>query len=233
MASDKKIIEVINVSKGYQTGRAFVDVLKNVSLEVREGDFLAIEGPSGSGKTTLLNLLGGLDGPDKGEILVEGENINEFSEKKMSEYCSCKIGIVFQFFNLMPYLTALENVLLPKMFSSGIKKEDEKRARDILFKVGVEGLWNSKPVQMSGGEQQRVAIARALIGNPKVLILDEPTGNLDSQNSQDIFQLLKSINRDEKTTMIIGTHDLFAKKFANEILKLESGEIKKVDFYEN
>ena len=230
--SIKSIFEIKNISKSYKSGKAFVNVLKDININIEEGSFLVIEGPSGSGKTTFLNLLAGLDSPDKGEILVEGENINEFSEKKMSEYCSLKIGIVFQFFNLIPYLTATENVLLPKMFSD--KKEDMgDRLKELFLKVGLLGREKHRPSELSGGEQQRVAIARALIGNPKVLILDEPTGNLDSQNSQDIFQLLKTINRDEKTTMIIGTHDLFARKFANKILRLEGGEIKKVDFYEN
>ena len=222
------IIELKNVSKRYHLGKVIIEVLKDINIELQRGKFLAIEGPSGSGKTTLLNLIGGLDRPDKGEILFQGEDINKLNDNQLANYRSKDIGFVFQFFNLMPHLTAIENILLPKVFVEDIKRDDIQRAKQLLFKVGLKERENHKPSELSGGEQQRVAIARALINEPKILLLDEPTGNLDSLNTQDIFELLREINQNDKTTIIIGTHNSEIEKFAQRVLKLKDGKI-----YEN
>jgi len=219
------IIELKEVFKGYNLGKLKIEVLKNINFKVKKGDFLAIKGPSGSGKTTLLNLIGGLDRPDKGKILIEGENLDKFNDNQLAEYRALKAGFVFQFFNLMPHLTAIENVFLPKMFLEDIKKEDKERAKKLLLKVGLKERENHKPSELSGGEQQRIAIARALINEPKILLLDEPTGNLDSLNTQDIFELLREINQNDKTTIIIGTHNSEIEKFAQRGLKLKEGQI--------
>lgn len=219
------IIETRRLFKEYFLGRMKIEVLKNINLKIQGGEFLAIEGPSGSGKTTLLNLIGGLDRPTNGEILFESKNINEFNDDELANYRSQKIGFVFQFFNLMPHLTAIENILLPRIFFDDIKKEDEKKARELLLKMGLGERENHKSPELSGGEQQRIAIARALINEPKILLLDEPTGNLDSKNTQAIFQLLREINQKDKTTIIIGTHNIEIENFAQRIFKLKDGEI--------
>lgn len=219
------IIEVKNLSKEYNLGKIKIEVLKNISFQIKEGTFLAIEGPSGSGKTTLLNLIGGLDKPDTGEIFIEGENLNKFNNNQLADYRCLKIGFVFQFFNLMPHLNTIENVLLPKIFSGDIFKKDIQKAKELILKVGLEKREHHKPSELSGGEQQRIAIARALINEPKILLLDEPTGNLDAKNTQEIFKLLRNINQNDRTTIIIGTHNTEIKNFAQRIFKLNNGEI--------
>jgi len=219
------IVEIKGLFKNYHLGKVKVEVLNDINLKINKSDFLAIKGPSGSGKTTLLNLIGGLDRPDKGEILFQGEDINKLNDNQLANYRSKDIGFVFQFFNLMPHLTAIENILLPKVFVEDIKRDDIQRAKQLLFKVGLKERENHKPSELSGGEQQRVAIARALINEPKILLLDEPTGNLDSLNTQDIFELLREINQNDRTTIIIGTHNPEIERFAQRGLKLKEGQI--------
>lgn len=223
------LFEIKNLSKSYKFGKKTIKVLDEINFSIKKEEFLAIEGPSGSGKTTLLNLLGGLDRPDKGEILFEGKNIFDLNDKELAFYRSKKIGFVFQFFNLMPHLSVIENIVLPKFFSGDFdKKEDYKFAQEILSKVGLEGKENRKPSELSGGEQQRTAIARALIQKPKAVLLDEPTGNLDYKNTIEIFKLLSELNQKEKTTIIIATHDQTIEKFAKKFLRIKEGKI-----YEN
>lgn len=215
------ILKIENLSKVYQSGTTQVIVLNEINFQIEAGEFLTIEGPSGSGKTTLLNLIGGLDRPTAGRILFENQDINKSSPNQLASYRSKEIGFVFQFFNLMPHLTALENVLLPKMFLNDIGKGDLERANNLLEKVGLEKMGKRKPSELSGGERQRVAIARALMNKPKALLLDEPTGNLDARNTKDIFQLLEKLNQEDKTTIIIATHDIEIENYAKRILRLK------------
>lgn len=215
------ILKIENLSKVYQSGTTQVVVLNEINFQIEAGEFLTIEGPSGSGKTTLLNLIGGLDRPTAGRILFENQDINKSSPNQLASYRSKEIGFVFQFFNLMPHLTALENVLLPKMFLNDIGKGDLERANNLLEKVGLEKMGKRKPSELSGGERQRVAIARALMNKPKALLLDEPTGNLDARNTKDIFQLLEKLNQEDKTTIIIATHDIEIENYAKRILRLK------------
>lgn len=215
------IFKIENLSKVYQSGTTQVIVLNEINFQIEAGEFLTIEGPSGSGKTTLLNLIGGLDRPTAGRILFENQDINKFNPNQLASYRSKEIGFVFQFFNLMPHLTALENVLLPKMFLNDIGKGDLERANNLLERVGLEKMGKRKPSELSGGERQRVAIARALMNKPKALLLDEPTGNLDARNTKDIFQLLEKLNQEDKTTIIIATHDIEIENYAKRILRLK------------
>jgi putative ABC transport system ATP-binding protein len=223
------IVNAINVGKVYRVGEVEVSALKNVSISIARGEFVAVFGPSGSGKTTLLNVIGGLDRPTSGEIYVDGEDIVRFGERKLSRFRARKVGFIFQFFNLIPTFTALENVMVPAEIV-GLKPKDARiRAERILARVGLEKRFNHFPHQLSGGEQQRVAIARALINNPPLLLCDEPTGNLDSKTGVEIIELLSEINRERKTTLIIVTHDERIAKAADRIVNLVDGEIIKDD----
>ena len=223
------IVNAINVGKVYRVGEVEVSALKNVSISIARGEFVAVFGPSGSGKTTLLNVIGGLDRPTSGKIYVDGEDIVKISERKLSRFRARKVGFVFQFFNLIPTFTALENVMVPAEIA-GLKPKDARiKAERILARVGLEKRFNHFPHQLSGGEQQRVAIARALINDPPLLLCDEPTGNLDSKTGAEIIELLSEINRERKTTLIIVTHDERIAKAADRIVNLVDGEIVKDD----
>jgi len=223
------IVNAINVGKVYRVGEVEVSALKNVSISIARGEFVAVFGPSGSGKTTLLNVIGGLDRPTSGKIYVDGEDIVKISERKLSRFRARKVGFVFQFFNLIPTFTALENVMVPAEIA-GLKPKDARiKAERILARVGLEKRFNHFPHQLSGGEQQRVAIARALINDPPLLLCDEPTGNLDSKTGAEIIELLSEINRERKTTLIIVTHDERIAKAADRIANLVDGEIVKDD----
>lgn len=222
------MIKLKNVIKKYNLGGETIYALNNLNLEIKEGEFVAIMGPSGSGKSTLLNIIGCLDKPDKGEVFIDGVKINNLSDNKLTEIRRDKIGFVFQQFNLIPLLTAVENVELPLIFKyrkSMNNNEKRKRALKCLELAELDKKFaNHKPTQLSGGQQQRVAIARALANNAPILLCDEPTGALDSKTGTKIMELLKKLNNEGKTIVIV-THDLAVGKGAHRIINIKDGQI--------
>lgn len=219
------IIEVQDVDKSYRVGDLEVPILKGACLQVREGSLTVVFGVSGTGKTTLLNLIGGLDRPDAGRISVDGHETTSMSESGLTEFRRRTLGFVFQFYNLLPTLTALENVESAVELVSRDRSEIRRRARDYLEKVGLGPKADTFPDQLSGGEQQRVAIARALAKHPRVLLADEPTGNLDEETGLQIARLFQDINRTSGTTMIIVTHNPRIREIADQVVSIEKGKI--------
>ncbi|WP_297489081.1 ABC transporter ATP-binding protein [Thermococcus sp.] len=219
------MIEVRNLTRHYEFGN--VMALKGINLTFEDGRFYVIAGASGSGKTTLLNILSGVDRPTSGEVLVDGIRIHSLKEKELRRYRLENFGIVFQFFYLVPYLTGLENVLLPMKYSKKVENPEE-RARELLNLVNAEHLANKLPEHMSGGEMQRIAIARALANKPKYLFADEPTANLDWENKIRIWELLRKVNREEGVTVIAATHEKDFFRFADVVITLRDGEIHEV-----
>ena len=219
------MIEVRNLTKHYEFGN--VTALKGINLTFEDGRFYVIAGASGSGKTTLLNILSGIDRPTSGEVLVDGVRIHSLKEKELRRYRLENFGIVFQFFYLVPYLTGLENVLLPMKYSKKVENP-ETRARELLKLVNAEHLANKLPEHMSGGEMQRVAIARALANRPRYLFADEPTANLDWENKVRIWELLRKVNREEGVTVIAATHERDFFRFADVVITLRDGEVHEV-----
>jgi putative ABC transport system ATP-binding protein len=219
------ILEVREVKKSYRMGNILIPALRGVSFDLEKGEFLTIFGPSGSGKSTLLHLIGCLDRPDEGEILIDGSNILKLGDDKLAELRLTRIGFVFQFFNLLPRLTALRNIELPLTIAGVSEKEVLDRAKEMLKLVGLEGRMNHKPSELSGGEQQRVAIARALINNPKIVLADEPTGNLDTKIGWEIVQLMKKLNKEKGQTFVVVTHDPHIAEAADRIIHLKDGSI--------
>jgi len=220
------VVEAIELRKTYMLGKVPVEALRGVNLKVEKGDFLAILGPSGSGKSTLLNLMGALDKPTKGTVLIEGVDISKLNDNQLSDLRR-RIGFVFQFFNLIPRLTALQNVELPLAIVGLGKNARRKRAEELLEIVGLKNRMNHKPTELSGGEQQRVAIARALANNPSFLLMDEPTGNLDSKNAYEIIQLVKRLNKEQNMTIIMATHNQRLAMEANRAVYILDGLIVK------
>ncbi len=218
----KKFVILRGITKSYQTGKVIYQVLKGIDLEIEEGEFLAIMGASGSGKSTLLNILGFLDKPDTGNYILDGKEVSNLSKKELAVIRNQKIGFVFQAFHLVPWATAFENVLMPLLYRGKIKKKDEERAKELLIQLGLEKRINAKPSELSGGEQQRVAIARALITKPKLLLADEPTGNLDSKSSQEVMNIFKELNKNG-ITIIMVTHDAEVARFAQKIKIIKDG----------
>ncbi len=216
------LIKVINVKKSYKLGNEKVLVIKKANLTVNLGDFVAIIGKSGSGKSTLLNLLGTLDKPDDGEILIDNTKIFNLSDSKISKFRNEKIGFVFQSFNLINYLTVYENVELPILYSKNRKNIKEKVLQALEY-VGLTHRLNHLPNQISGGEKQRVAIARAIVNNPQILLADEPTGNLDSKNTKIIMELFEKLNKEQNITIVMVTHDLETTSFCNKVLQMKDG----------
>ncbi len=222
-------IGLVDVCRQYQLGSNAVDALKNINLEIERGEFVALVGPSGSGKSTLLNLLGGLDRPTNGQIHVQGLDLHVADEGALTGHRRHNVGFVFQTFNLLPTLTALENVALPLMLSGVGLKERERRAGELLERVGMGQRLHHRPTEMSGGEQQRAAIARALVNNPQLVLADEPTGNLDSATGAEVMSLLRELNSERGVTLIIVTHDLEIADYAKKIVSLRDGEIAKIE----
>ena len=221
----KPIIEIKKVWKIYEIGKTKIYALRGMDLKIFKGEFVAITGPSGSGKSTAMNMVGALDIPTRGHIFLEGEDISLMTESDLAQIRGQKIGFVFQQFNLIPTLNALENVMLPMIFQ-GISKEDRlKRAKHLLCIVGLGDRMYNKPTELSGGQQQRVAMARALSNNPDVILADEPTGNLDSKTGDQILDLLNALHKKEKKTIIVVTHDDYVAKGAQRIARLKDGEI--------
>ena len=220
----RAIIEAKDVHRTFELGEVRVKALRGIDLDVKRGEFLVILGPSGSGKTTLLNCLGGIDSPTQGEIRIQGEDISGYGEKKLSAYRRNMVGWVFQFFNLIPSLTAAENVALTLEMAHD-RKDMMKRAKEALDLVGLEDKANMFPSQLSGGEQQRTAIARALVKRPKIVLADEPTGNLDWVTGKKIASLMKRLNREEGITFLVVSHDVSITDIADRVLHLMDGKI--------
>lgn len=215
-----------SISKSYQVGITKIHALKDISLELEKGKIYVVLGPSGSGKTTLLNILGGIDKPDSGRLIVEGEDITGLSPAQLTEYRRKKLGFVFQFYNLVSSLTVLENVLSTKFLSDNSLSEEE-----VLKTVGMWEHREKFPFELSGGEQQRVAIARAVVKNPSIILCDEPTGALDYENAVSVLKLLEEINSKYGTTIIIATHNTAISKMSHKIIRLRSGEL--VEYADN
>lgn len=219
-------IQVKNLKKTYIWGEEKIQVLKGISLEIKEHDFVSIVGESGSGKTTLLNLMGGLDTPDEGNIFVDKKDIAAFSESELSNFRNRKLGFIFQFYNLLQDFSVMENVMLPNYLLNKDKKSALEKAEIILNKLGLSHRLSYYPSKLSGGEQQRVAIARALINNPELILADEPTGNLDEENRTKVMSLLRELQAELGFTLVIVTHDMEIAHQANQIIPLHYGVIK-------
>ena len=227
MKNKKPIIEIKKVWKIYTIGTNKIYALRGMDLVINEGEFIAITGPSGSGKSTAMNMVGALDIPTKGKIFLEGQDISLMSESDLAQIRGQKIGFVFQQFNLINTLNALENVMLPMVFQGKTREERIKRAQHLLCIVGLKDRMYNKPTELSGGQQQRVAMARALANDPDVVLADEPTGNLDSKTGDQILNLLHTLHKKEKKTIIVVTHDDYVAKGAQRIARLKDGKITK------
>ena len=219
------LIEIRDLSKIYTRGKEKIEVLHHIDLDVQQGNFLALMGPSGSGKTTLLNLIGGLDAPSGGSIKVADERIDKFSGAQLSKWRAAKVGFVFQFYNLMPTLSAQKNVELPLLLTKLPAVERKKRAAIALQLVGLGDRAAHKPTELSGGQQQRVSIARAIVSDPTLLVCDEPTGDLDRQSAEDVLTLLQVLNREHGKTIVMVTHDPKAATRASHTLHLDKGTL--------
>lgn len=219
------LIQIKNVVKHYSRGKQKVEVLHGITLDIPKGDFVALMGPSGSGKTTLLNLIGGLDQPTAGEILVDGKRIDKLGSSELSRWRAVNVGFVFQFYNLLPVLTAERNVELPLLLTKMGSAERLKRAQVALEIVGLKDRARHKPRELSGGQEQRVAIARALVSDPALLVCDEPTGDLDRTTADEILTLLQRLNREYGKTIVMVTHDPKAAEYANRTVHLDKGTL--------
>jgi len=218
------IVEAVNLKKTYMLGKIPVEALRGVNLKVESGDFLAVLGPSGSGKSTLLNLVGALDKPTAGTLLIDGVDVSTLSDNQLSNLRR-RVGFVFQFFNLIPRFTAKDNVELSLSIAGISRAERKKRAEELLETVGLKDRINHKPAELSGGQQQRVAIARALANNPRFLLMDEPTGNIDSRTAREIMRLVKRLNEEKGVTIIMVTHDQHLAREAKRTVQMFDGVI--------
>ncbi len=220
------IIEIKNLTKIYDGSGFEVKAVDGIDLNFEKGEFAAIVGPSGSGKTTLLNMLGGLDHPTSGEVFVNGQNIWKLKSRKLTDFRLNNIGFVFQAYNLIPVLTAKENVEFIMHMQGRSKKERDSRTRELLKAVGLEERMNSRPSKLSGGQQQRVAVARALASKPKFILADEPTANLDSKSTETLLDIMEHLNKEEDITFIFSTHDARVVKKARRVITIEDGKVK-------
>jgi putative ABC transport system ATP-binding protein len=228
MKQKKVIIELKDVWKTYHMGKMSLDVLKGINLEINKNEFVAIVGPSGSGKSTLMNQVGILDVPSKGQILLDNKDISKYSESDLAQIRGRKIGFIFQQFNLIPTLTALENVTLPTIFQNVPEEIRLRRAKKLLSDVGLGERMNHRPNELSGGQQQRVAICRALVNNPEIILADEPTGNLDSASGKQIMELLSKLHSEDKKTIILVTHDIELVRYAHRTIFVKDGLVTKI-----
>jgi len=220
-----KILEIKNVSKVYDESEIQVNAVNGVSLEFQEAEFAAIVGPSGSGKTTLLNLIGGLDNPTSGEIIIDGTNLAKLKSSELIDFRMRNIGFVFQSYNLIPVLTAKENVEFIMNLQKWSRKERDERTFELLKAIGLFERANSRTTKMSGGQQQRIAVARALASRPKFVLADEPTANLDSKSAATLLEIMEKLNHEEKITFIFSTHDARVVKMAHRVITLEDGKV--------
>ena len=219
------IVEIRGVDKTYQQGKVFVHALKNIDLVIEKGSFAALAGPSGSGKTTLLNIIGGLDAPDHGEVRVNGNTYRDMTQTQMAELRLHRIGFVFQAYNLIPVLSAVENVEYVMQLQGTAKKERRERAMAILDEVGLSGKYHNRPAELSGGQQQRVAVARAIVSDPAIVLADEPTANLDSKTGEGLLQIMQKMNADKAVTFIFSTHDNMVMAYASRLIQIQDGEV--------
>jgi putative ABC transport system ATP-binding protein len=220
-----KVIEIKNVSKIYNESEIQVRAVDGVTLDFRDAEFAAIVGPSGSGKTTLLNLIGGLDKPTSGKILIDGTDLSSLKSSELIDFRMRNIGFVFQAYNLIPVLSAKENVEFIMSLQNWAKKDRDERTFELLKAVGLSERWNSRPTKMSGGQQQRIAVARALASRPKFVLADEPTANLDSKSAATLLGIMEKLNHEEKITFIFSTHDARVVKMAHRVITLEDGKV--------
>lgn len=223
--NSKTILELKNVSKSYCSNDTLFYALKDVSLKINNGEFVSITGPSGSGKSTLMHIVGLLDNPTSGQILLNGQDISKLKEHQLAQIRNITLGFVFQQFNLLPKTSALENVMLPLLYSDIPKKNRTKLGIEMLEKVGLGDKLKNTPAQLSGGQQQRVAIARALINNPQIILADEPTGNLDSKSGASIMELFHRLHEQEGRTIVFVTHDLDLAKQAKRLIIIKDGQV--------
>jgi putative ABC transport system ATP-binding protein len=223
------IIETEELQKHYEVGGATVRALDGVDLKFRRGEYISIVGPSGSGKTTLFNMIGGLDRPSNGRVYIDEIEISKLDAYELAWLRCHKVGYIFQTFNLLPILTALENVSLPMIFAGTPRKEREEKAVRILERVGLGKRLNHRPSELSAGQQQRVALARALANDPSIILADEPTGNLDSQTGHEIIELFRTINKEREVTIIAATHDLKIIDVSDTVVYMRDGKVERVD----
>ena len=219
------VIEIKSLSKDYNSDGLAVHALNGIDLSIKKGEFTAIAGPSGSGKTTLLNIIGGIDRPGRGEVLVAGKNLNGMKPGELSDLRLNSIGFIFQAYNLIPVLTAVENVEYVLLLQGADKKERRERAESILREVGLERELKRKPAEMSGGQQQRVAVARAMVSNPEIILADEPTANLDQSTGSALLDLMRSLNKERGITFLFSTHDSMVMKRAGRLINIRDGRI--------
>ena len=220
-----KIVECIDVKKSYRQGEVDIHALRNISLVIEKGEFTAVAGPSGSGKTTLLNLVGGLDASDAGSIVVAGNAIDKMSQSRLADLRLHKIGFVFQAYNLIPVLSAAENVEFVMLLQGLNAHERQQRAKAILDDVGLAGKYDRRPAELSGGQQQRVAVARAIVSNPSIVLADEPTANLDSETGNGLLEMMKKMNEEKNVTFIFSTHDKMVMDYARRLILLRDGRL--------
>ena len=220
-----KIVECIDVQKTYRQGRIEVQALKDINVSIEKGEFLAVAGPSGSGKTTLLNLVGGLDASDAGSIIVDGNAFDQMSQSQLAKLRLHKIGFVFQAYNLIPVLSAAENVEFVMLLQGVPSSERRERAQAILDDVGLAGKYDRRPSELSGGQQQRVAVARAIVSNPSIVLADEPTANLDSKTGNGLLEMMQKMNSEKNVTFIFSTHDKMVMDYARRLILLHDGRL--------
>ena len=223
--AERPIVRVSHLTKSYRRGDQVVPVLRDITLDIAYGEFIALMGPSGSGKTTLLNLIAGIDKPDSGELLVGGEDITRLGESDLADWRAAHVGFIFQFYNLMPVLDAFENVELPLLLTRLGKRERRERVETALALVGLADRMEHYPNELSGGQQQRVAIARAFIMDPAIIVADEPTGDLDRKSAEEILGLMRRLNAEMAKTIVMVTHDRHAVESARRVTHLEKGEL--------
>jgi putative ABC transport system ATP-binding protein len=219
------IVQCEHIYKTYHQGKIEVKALRDVSLEVEKGGFVALSGPSGSGKTTMLNIIGGLDLADSGQVVVDGNSFEQMSQSQLAEMRLNKVGFVFQSYNLVPVLSALENVEFVMLLQGVPPEERTKRARSILDEVGLEGMYNRRPRELSGGQQQRVAVARAIVADPAIVLADEPTANLDSKTGKGLLEMMREMNQGKGVTFIFSTHDEMVMDFARRLVIIRDGQV--------
>ena len=219
------MVSITHLSKSYRRGGEVVPVLRDITLAIPEGDFIALMGPSGSGKSTLLNLIAGIDKPDSGELLVHGEDITRLGEADLADWRASNVGFIFQFYNLMPVLSAFENVELPLLLTSLSRSERRERVETALALVGLSDRMEHYPNELSGGQQQRVAIARSLINNPSILLADEPTGNLDTRTSIEVMGIFQRLNKERGITVLLITHEMDIAEYGTRLIRFRDGRV--------